>query len=105
MPHQQPVRANYQNYAYSLTYEIDTLLRLLAAKEANSLHLQRLTPAQYLSRIVRQEAAQLLSDEEREQAHKIHQARTQERIEAGAYDPELPRQRKRRSKATPSAKG
>jgi hypothetical protein len=81
MPHQVPKEAQRDSFNYGLTHEVGFLIKKLAAHEAADLKLPDLSPADYLSRLIKREAESKLDEQTRQEAHAFHEQRTAQRLQ------------------------
>jgi len=103
MAHQQPKSAAHAAYNYTLEHEVAALVQELARQEGEQLDLQALTPSNYLTRLIKREAAEKLDEESRARARAVHEKKLKRRLEEGAEDPATiePGRRRRRKAAEP----
>jgi hypothetical protein len=102
MPHQRPKSAAEDAYSYTLDHETAALIQELADAEAEGLDLAKLTPSNYLTRLIKREAAAHLDEESRARAKMKADEKLQRRLQEGAQDPEAAKVRKPRSRKAAS---
>jgi hypothetical protein len=103
MPHQRPKSAAEDAYSYTLDHEIAALIQELADHEADELDLQKLTPSNYLTRLIKREAAAHLDEESQARARARADEKLQRRLQEGAQDPEAAKVRRPRTKKAAQA--
>lgn len=81
MAHQQPRAATQASYSYALDHRTALLIQALAKEEAEKLKMQRLSPPQYIDRLIALEAERNLSSEKIKEIEREAQERTERRLE------------------------
>ena len=103
MAHQRPKGAEEDSYSYTLRHEISALIQELTNAEKAELDLSTLSTSNYLTRLIKREAASKLDDEARARAQAKHEEKTSRRISEGADDPANPPAPRKRGRKAPAA--
>ena len=102
MAHQRPKSAEQDSYSYTLEHEVHALIQELAQQERKELNLQQLTPSNYLTRLIRKEAAERLDEASRARAKAAHEEKLARRLGGEGTEDQTNPKRKRGPKAKTS---